>query len=182
MKDPGDMVMPGSSVFRIEDTSKGYKILVQVPQETVTRLSENTQLKLIHSGNVIDANVYRIHPAIITGNLATVEIRVQERPFGFPSYSTVGVDLIVGEPEGLVVSSDCILEQETGALIFVVQDDQTPDQTILKVPVIILGRNGTQAVVTGALSSGTYLAAGPESMLLQLSKSGRIVPIRGEEE
>jgi RND family efflux transporter MFP subunit len=185
MKDPGDMVMPGTSVFRIEDTSKGYKIRVQVPQETVTRLSENTQLKLIYSGNVIDANVYRIHPAIITGNLATAEIRVPERPFGLPSYGTVGVDLIVGEPEGLVVSSDCILEQETGALVFVIpdyqKDDQTPDQPILTVPVNILGRNGTRAVVEGALSSGTFLAAGPESMLLQLSKNGRIVPISGEE-
>jgi len=177
MKDPGDIVMPGTPVLKIEDTNKGYKVLVQVPQETVTRLSGNTPLQLIHGVDTIDATVYRIHPAITTGNLATVEVRIPNRPFGLPSYGTVGVDLTVGMPDGLVVSSDCILEQETGAMVFVVEDNQT----VRPVAVTILGRSRGQAVVEGLLTPGTPLAAGPESMLLQLSRHGRIVPITGEE-
>lgn len=38
MRDPGDMVMPGAAVLKIESITQGYKILVHVPQETVTRL------------------------------------------------------------------------------------------------------------------------------------------------
>jgi RND family efflux transporter MFP subunit len=177
MKDPGDMVMPGTPVLKIESTDQGYKVLVHVPQETVTRLSANTPLQLIQGVNTIDAIVYRIHPAITTGNLATVEIRVPERPFGLPSRGTVGVDLIVEMIDGLLVSSDCILEQETGALVFVIQDNQT----VRSVPVNILGRNGGHTVVEGPLTLGTPLASGAESMLLQLSRDGRIVPIAGGE-
>jgi RND family efflux transporter MFP subunit len=181
MKNPGDLVLPGTPVLKAEDTNQGYKILVHVPQETVTRLSANTPLQLIDGKNTIAAVVYRVHPSIASGNLATVEIRVPEPPFGLPSYATVGVDLIIGLPEGLIISSDCILEQETGALVFVVQNDQAPNQRVLPVPVNILGHSGDQAVVKGALTTGTFLAAGPESMLLQLSRHGHIVPVPGGE-
>jgi multidrug efflux pump subunit AcrA (membrane-fusion protein) len=71
------------------------------------------------------------------------------------------------------VSSDCILEQETGALVFVVQKNQT----VRPVSVKILGRSGGRAVVEGHLAPGTPLASGAESMLLQLSRDGRIVPV-----
>ncbi len=173
VKDPGDMVMPGTSIFKVENTNQGYKVLVHVPQEIVTRLSANTPLQLIQGVNSIDSTVYRVHPAITTGNLVTVEIRVSERPFGLPSRGTVGVDLIVGIPEGLIVPSDCILEQETGALVFVIHDNQS----VRPVSVRILGRSGGQAVVKGPLTPGIPLAAGAESLLLQLSRNGRIVPI-----
>ncbi len=177
MKDPGDMVMSGTPVLKIEDTQQGYKVLVHVSQETATRISPDTPLQLVQGVNSINATVYRIHPAITIGNLATLEIRVSERPFGLPSHGTVGVDLIVEVPQGLVVSSDCILEQETGALVFVVQDDQS----VQPVSVNILGYHEEQTVVEGHLTSGSSLAAGPESMLLQLSRHGRVVPITGEE-
>jgi hypothetical protein len=106
-----------------------------------------------------------------------VEIRVSRRPFGLPTYGTVGVDLIIEVPRGLVVSSDCILEQETGSLVFEIQENQS----IRPVFVQILGRNHDQAVIEGDISSGSKLAAGPESMLLQVSRHGRIVPIFGED-
>ncbi|MDA3895166.1 MAG: efflux RND transporter periplasmic adaptor subunit [Desulfobacteraceae bacterium] len=183
MKDFGDMVMPGTPVLRIEDTQQGYKVLVHVPQETATRISPDMPLQLIQgvnamgAVNAMDAVVYRIHPAITVGNLATVEIRVSRRPFGLPTYGTVGVDLIIEVPRGLVVSSDCILEQETGSLVFEIQENQS----IRPVFVQILGRNHDQAVIEGDISSGSKLAAGPESMLLQVSRHGRIVPIFGED-
>jgi hypothetical protein len=168
MKDPGDIVMPGTPVFKVEDMGQGYKVIVRVSQEIAAQLSANAPIRLTRSVNAsanysdnsdnfnkaIDAVIYRIHPSISSGNLATVEIRIPDQPFGFPSYGTVGVDLIVGMPEGLVVSSDCILEQATGAMVFV--------------------------VVEGAVTPGTRLAAGPESMLLQLSRHGRIMPISGK--
>ena len=192
MKDPGDLVMPGTPVFKVEDRVQGYKVMVRVPQETAAQLSANASLRLTlgvnasahysdnsdnsnNLNNAIDATIYRVHPSISTGNLSTVEIRIPDRPFGLPSYGTVGVDLIVGMPQGLVVSSDCILEQATGAMVFVVEDNQR----VWPVPVTLLGRRQDFAVVDGDLAAGTRLAAGPESMLLQLSRHGRITPISG---
>ena len=177
MKDPGDMVMSGTPVLKIEDTNRGYKVLVHVSQETAIRISPDTPLQLVQGVNSINVTVYRIHPAITIGNLATVEIRISERPFGLPSRGTVGVDLIVGMPQDLVVSSDCILEQETGAWVFVVKDDLS----VQPVSVNILGHHEEQTIVEGPVLPGASLAAGPESMLLQLSRHGRIVPISGEE-
>jgi len=175
MKDPGDMVMPGTPVLKIEDNQQGYKVLVQVPQETATQISPDTQVRLVQGDNIIDATVYRIHPAITIGNLATVEIRIPDRPFGLPSHGTVGVDLIVEIAQGFVISSDCILEQETGALVFQIQKNKS----VRPVHVQVLGRSQDQAVIKGDISTENRLAAGPESMLLQLNRHGRIVPIYG---
>lgn len=58
-------------------------------------------------------------------------------------------------------------------MVFVVQDNES----VRPVPVNILGHNGEQAVVEGSLSPGTPLAAGAESMLMQLSRHGRIMVI-----
>lgn len=177
MKDPGDLVMPGTPILTIEDMESGYKIIIHVPQETVLHLAENAPLRLIHEDNVINASVYQSHPRVSSANLVKVEARVQDRPFGLPSYATVGVDLTVHTPEGLVVSSDCIFEQEAGALVFVIKNGETVEP----VAVTIVGRNDEKAVITGLISSNTYLASGPESMLLQLNRHGRIVQINAGE-
>ncbi|RJP76978.1 MAG: efflux RND transporter periplasmic adaptor subunit [Desulfobacteraceae bacterium] len=175
LKSPGDMVLPGTPVLKAEDPGRGYKVLVQVPLETITQLSEDTRATLIHGSNTVDAAVYRIHPAITSGSLATIEIRSTGRPFGLPSYGSIGVDLVLETLTGLIVSSDCILEQETGTWVFAVQDNRT----VRPIPVTILGNSRGQAVMEGALEPGTPLAAGPESMLLQLSKHGQVIPISG---
>lgn len=176
MKDPGDMVMPGTPVFKMEDPKQGYKVLVRVPQETIILLSDNSPVFLTFGSNVIQTTIYRVYPSITIGQLATIEIRVPERPFGLPSYSKIGVDLIVEAPEGLIVSMDCILEQETGAMIFEIQGNQE----VRPVPIIILGRNKDQGVIDGDIRPESILAAGPESMLLQLSKNSKIMRISGD--
>jgi multidrug efflux pump subunit AcrA (membrane-fusion protein) len=183
LKDPGDLVMPGTPVFRVEDTARGYKVLARVPPEVAADLPENAPLRLISGDNATDAAVFRVHPSIATGNLATVEIRMPARPFDLPSYATVGVELVTAVPEGFLVDSDCILEQESGTFVFEIQgnepENKTNNQTIRPLPVTVLGRHQGRAVVQGNVSPGMQLAAGPESMLLQLSRHGRVVPISG---
>jgi RND family efflux transporter MFP subunit len=180
MKEAGDLVLPGTPVFRLEDIGQGYKILVRVPPEVSATLLPGAPLRLTSGDNGMDAAVYRVHPSITAGNLATVEIRVRQRPFNLPAYATVGVDLTVATPEGFLVASDCILEQETGAFAFEIQDNEPDSSTVRPVPVDVLGRNQDRAVVEGDLSVGMGLAAGPESMLLRLSRHGRVVLISGK--
>lgn len=176
MKDAGDMVMPGTPVIRIEDPKQGYKVLVHIPQETILLLSDNSPVYLTHGRELIKTKIYRVHPAITTGHLATIEIRVPDRPFSLPSYATLGVNLIVDSPEGYIVPMDCIVEMETGAMVFEVKETQE----VQPVPITLLGQNKNRGVVEGDINPESLLAAGPESMLLQLSRNSKIMPIFGD--
>ncbi len=183
MKDPGDLLMPGTPVFRVENPAQGYKVLARVPPETAAGISEDMPLQLTSGDNATHAVVFRVHPSIASGNLATVEIRMTSRPFDLPSYATVGVKLVTAAPDGFLVDSDCILEQESGSFVFEIQEHEPgaePDSSAVRpVPVTVLGRHQNRAVVQGNVSPGMMLAAGPESMLLQLSRHGRVAPIAG---
>lgn len=175
MKETGDLVTMGTPVFRVENPDQGYKILVRVPQETAAILDRNAPVQLTHEGKVIEMTVDRIHPAIVSGNLATVEIKSPSLPFGLPSYAVVGVDLTVDEPKGWIVDADCILETGKKTLVFSIAEDMT----ISPVIVTILGRSGSRVVVDGPLTDKTALAAGPESLLLMLGPEVQVIPVSG---
>lgn len=175
MQEIGDLVTTGSPVFRIEDPDRGYKILVRVPQETAASLAPCAPVRLTHEDKTLETAVRRTHPAIVSGNLATVEITVPERPFGLPSYGAVGVDLTVSEVEGWIVDADCLLETGKESLLFVITDDMTVSPTA----VTVVGRSKFRAVVDGPLKAGSSLAAGPESMLLALGPGVRVLPAAG---
>lgn len=170
-KEIGDLVGSGSPVFTVEDPSKGYKIFVSIPLETIARLTVGAKVRLQHGIHYTDAAVFKIHPSITNGSLATVEIRVADRPFGLPSYSRIGVDLYLEIPEGWIVSADCILELEIGAWVFPVQENRIGRPVAIQ----ILGTGQGQAVVKGDLQPKLSLAAGPESLLLHLSENKKVI-------
>ena len=175
MKETGDLVTTGTPVFRVENPDRGYKILVRVPQETAATLARNGPVRLSHGDKGLETIVDRVHPAIVSGHLATVEIKQRNRPFGLPSYGAVGVDLTVSEPEGWVVDADCLLETGSQTLVYLLSDEMT----VAPVVVTVLGRSGARAVVDGPLTAESTLAAGPESMLLTLGPGVRVFPVPG---
>lgn len=175
MKDIGDLVTPGTPVLRVEDPAMGYKILVRVSQETVVDLPRNAAVNLTFGDQVLIAAVDRVHPAIVSGNLAVVEIRTSARPFDLPSYGVVGVDLTVAEVQGFIVDADCVLETDAGAFVFSVTDAFG----VNPISVTVTGRSGNRTVVDGPLTDGLSLAAGPESMLLMLGPGVRVLPVEG---
>lgn len=175
MKETGDLVTTGTPVFRVEDPDQGYKILVKVPQEIAASLARNAPARLTRGGKALETFVERVHPAIVSGNLATVEIRLPTRPFNLPSYGVVGVELTVDEPTGWVVDADCLLETGSKTLVYLLSDDMTVSPMV----VTVLGRSGSLAVVEGPLTAEISLAAGPESMLLTLGPGVRVFPVIG---
>jgi RND family efflux transporter MFP subunit len=176
MKEIGDLVTIGTPVFRMENPDRGYKILVRVPQETAASLSPKSPVRLTSRGKTLETTVDRVHPAIVSGNLATVEIRLPTRPFGLPSYGVVGVDLTVAQPEGWIVDADCLLETGIDTLVFPLAEDMT----VSPVSVTVRGRSGSRAVVDGPLAAGISLAAGPESLMLTLGPGARVLPVPGD--
>lgn len=175
MKEAGDLVTIGTPVFRVENPDRGYKILVRVPQETGATLTDNAHVRLTQGDKTLEMTVDRVHPAIVSGHLATVEIKLSARPFGMPSYGVVGVDLTVDEPTGWIVDADCLLETGAQTLAYIISDDMT----VAPVVVTVLGRSGTRAVLDGPLTAKSTLAAGPESMLLTLGPGVRVFPVPG---
>lgn len=175
MKETGDLVVTGTPIFRVEDPSRGYNILVQVPQETAAAILPEARASLLHGDNVLETMVTRVRPAIVSGNLATLEISSPDRPFGLPSYAVIGVDLTVAEPEGWVLDADTLLETGLETLVFAVLENST----VTPVPVTVLGRSGRRMVVSGPLKEGVSLASGPESLLLSLGPGMRVLPIEG---
>lgn len=173
MRSIGDLVTTGSPVLRIENPDQGYKILVRVPQETAAILSHTTPVRLLQGDRVIESTIDRIHPAILSGNLATVEIKSPARPFNLPSRGVVGVDLTVAEPEGWIVDEDCLLETGAKTLVFPLTDDRT----VSPIVVTVRGRVRSRAVVEGPLTAKMSLAAGPESMLLTLGPGVHVLPV-----
>ncbi len=175
MRETGDLVTTGTPVFRVENPDRGYKILVRVPQEAAAALTRNAPVRLIHGDKILETTVDRIHPAIVSGNLATVEIKLPNRPFGLPSYGSVGVDLTVAEPEGWVVDADCLLETGAQTLVYLLSGEMK----VFPVVVTVLGRSDSRAVVDGPLTAESTLASGPESMLLALGPGIIVLPVSG---
>lgn len=169
----GDLVTTGSPVLRVENPERGYKIIVRVPQETATHLVPGSPARLSADNKSLVTVIDRIYPAIITGKLATVEIKSPTRPFNLPSYAELGVNLTVAEPEGWIIDTDCLLETGNNAVVFIVGSGPT----VSPQPVTVLGRSGALAVVEGPLSATVTLAAGPESMLLTLGDGVKILPL-----
>ncbi|MEA2060734.1 MAG: efflux RND transporter periplasmic adaptor subunit [Thermodesulfobacteriota bacterium] len=176
LKNVGDLVTPGVPVLEVEDSSRGYRVLVKISQNTAADLPGAAQARLIHDDQMMETIVDRVYPAIVTGNLATLEIRTEDRPFGLPSYSIVGVDLAVAEPAGWIMDRNCILETESGAKVFAVENDRI----VSVLPVTVRGMHGNKAVVDGPLTRDMSLAAGPESMLLILGQDIKIFNVPGE--
>lgn len=173
MKETGDLVTTGAPVFRVENPGRGYKVLVRVPQDTAAILARNAPVRLIHGDETLETIVDRVYPAIVAGNLATVEIKVPTRPFNLSTYGVVGLDLTVSEPEGLIVDADCLLETGVKTLAFPLADDMTASPVV----VTVRGRSGSRVVVDGPLAAGSVLAAGPESLLLTLVSGIRVLPV-----
>lgn len=174
MKDPGDLVSPGVPVLRLENPDTGYKILTRVPQATAERLNPGSSARLSFQGQKKRAAIDRVHPALSPGALAVVEIRSEEKPFGLPTGSAIGVDLILNRAKGLIIALDCLLEQEDKCRVFVIDEDK---MTVRAVPVRLLGKSAGRAVVQGDIAEKDLLVSGNEAMLLQLSDGAPVNPV-----
>ena len=181
MKDPGDLVMPGQAVCRLEAPGTGYKILAKVPQETAAKTAPGTPARLTNRDRKIKEKVFRVHPATDKDRLAVIEIRTRQRPFGLPSGSAVGIDLIFTTPKAMVLPRRAAVEYGDKWQVMVVM----ADNNIKVTAVSVLGRNRDQiAAKAEGLYPGDRVAVGDESMLIRLGDHTRVSPVtpdRGSE-
>ncbi len=181
LHEPGDLITPGVPIVEIEAPAQGYRIIVRVPQASISKLSPDNPAYLVEGKQRIKARIYSLHPAVETGTLGAVEIRTKERPFGLPTYGRVGVDLVVSMPYGAIVPLRSLLENVNASYVFVARPIKTTKKGLARVhivPVEVLGRSGELIVVRSkeGLKSGDKVICADESILLRLHEGQKVYP------
>ncbi len=173
-REPGDMVVPGAPILALEDPSRGYRIFVGVPQARAALFKPGARAILTEGKRKLSARIFRVHPAVGPGELATVEIRFSERPFGLPSGARVGVDLVVREVRGAIVPLRALLETANGTYVFLARREKGPFARIEVARVRVLGRAKEEVALSGPLSSGDLVVVASESTLLSLHNGQKV--------
>ncbi|MCF8094089.1 MAG: efflux RND transporter periplasmic adaptor subunit [Desulfobacteraceae bacterium] len=176
IKDAGNLVMPGQAICKMQDPSAGYKILAKIPQQTGKRIKPGDEVLLTTGKNRTSKNtVSRIYPAVGDNRLATAEIRSDKPPFGLPSGSFIGVDIVADQPEGIFLPARAVLEYENQAHVFIIGEDNR----VKVAKVRILGRSPDLVTIApGPVAAGDRLVSGGEAMLLGLGSGSRVQPIK----
>ena len=166
--DPGDMALPGKPILTVEKTSS-YKVLAQVPQEDAQKIKAGDRVYLSNGEQIMTTEVHQVYPALGSNMLATVEVLTEALPFGLPSGSTVGFDVVVKKLTGVIVPENSLVQAGQESFIYLVQNNVIHIQ---KVQVLDTG-NG-KAVIKGSVEAGDWVAVGQENKLLTLSEGSSV--------
>jgi RND family efflux transporter MFP subunit len=166
--EPGDLAVPGKAILTIQQPSP-VKVIVQVPQELTGQIKPGAKLTLSNGKDTMTASVTRVYPALGRNLLGSVEALLSKSPFGLPTGSTVGVELVTSTVTGVVVPENAVARTEKGAFIYAVQDG-----TVHIHPVQMLGGGQGKAAVKGNILPGTPVAVAQENKLLSLSEGMKV--------
>ncbi len=171
--EPGDLAVPGKPILTVEKISP-YKVTVQVPQEEMEGLKPGGKVHLGYGDRITTATISRVYPALGRNILGSVEMVLPALPFGLPSGSTVGVDLVRKTVTGVIVPENALVRNGAGSFVCVVKDG------VVRIrKVTLLGADGGKAALTGELAPGEQVAVGQENRLLTLVEGSRVT-VAGE--
>jgi RND family efflux transporter MFP subunit len=171
--EPGDLAMPGKAILTIEKPSP-IKLVVQIPQELISRVRTGTKLLLENGKDTVQASATKVYPALGKNLLGSVEAVLPKSPFGLPAGSTVSVDIVTATATGIVVPENAILRTERGTFIYVVNDG-----TIHVRPVEVLALDDGKEAIKGNVAPGTNVAVAQENKLLTLAEGMKVTAAGG---
>ncbi|HBO70188.1 MAG TPA: hypothetical protein DD658_08705 [Deltaproteobacteria bacterium] len=166
--EPGDLAVPGKPILTVEKISP-YKVTVQVPQEEMEGLKPGGKAHLRYGDRVTMAAITRIYPALGKNILGSVEMVLRALPFGLPSGSTVGVDLVRKTVTGVIVPENTLVRTGAGTFICVVKEGVVHVRKVT-----LLGTGEGKAALTGDVAPGEQVAVGQENRLLTLVEGSRV--------
>jgi RND family efflux transporter MFP subunit len=173
--EPGDLAVPGKAILTIQEPSP-VKVVVQIPQELAGQVTRGTKLLISSGQSVMEASVNKVYPALGKNLLGSVEAILPKSPFGLPTGSTVGVNIVISTVTGIVVPENAIVRTEKGAFVYMVNDG-----TIHIRPVEVLGGSNGKVAVKGDLHAGANVAVAQENKLLALSDGTKVATTGGKE-
>lgn len=170
----GDVAAPMQPLFRVEDPSP-CKVVATVSAGDLARIEQGSAANLISSGKSQEAVVSRIHPSMGPAGTGSVDLILDNPPFGLPLGSSVEVRLAVDVLPGvLMVPAEAVLQGVQMARVHVIQGD-----TVKVVPVEILAASGDVMAVRGNISANDNLVVGSDSLLMRMANGVHVSP-RGE--
>ena len=170
--EPGEIAVPGKSLLTLQAVGQGIKVTAQVPQERAADIHAGMLVILGDGQRTLEATVAKTYPALGGNNLLTVEMNLPAMPFGLPSGSTIGVDFVLKQVQGMVVPVQAIVKNTKGAFVVVVDGNITH-----QIPVMIVDENDKMAVVTG-LSADSQVVIGQENELMQLMDGKQVLVVQ----
>ncbi len=169
--DLGDVVVPNQPLLRVENSSP-CRIRVTVAAADLGRVVPSGTATLIQAGRMQTAVVGRVHPSADAAGTGTVDILLDEPPFGLPLGASVGVRLGVDAlHDVLLVPASAVLTGASSARVHVIEAD-----TVRVVPVEILASSGEVTAVAGNLSPTEDLVLGSDSLLMRLADGVHVAP------
>ncbi len=167
----GDVVTPNQPLVKVENASP-CRVRVTVAAADLGRVRAGDPATLVLGGKTQQARVGRVHPSAGPSGTGTVDILLDEPPFGLPLGAAVEVRLTVDSlPNVLLVPAAAVLTGAHASRVHVVQAD-----TVRVVPVEVLARSGEQAAVAGNLAPRDVLVLGSDSLLMRLADGVRVAP------
>ncbi|MFL9844523.1 efflux RND transporter periplasmic adaptor subunit [Flavobacterium rhizosphaerae] len=120
----------GDNIGKI-DVMKGYKLVAEVDEYYLPRISQNQKGRIEHKGSVIDVVVSKVIPEIIKGRF-TVELNfMTDKELTLQQGLSFSVRLILSEKEKtLVLSKGRFYEDTSGKWIFVVNGNSAERRKI----------------------------------------------------
>jgi RND family efflux transporter MFP subunit len=166
--EPGDMALPGKTILTIQQPSP-VKIMVQIPQELAGQVRPGTKLVIGSGQSTMEGKINKVYPALGKNLLGSVEAILPKSPFGLPTGSTVGVDIVTTSVSGILVPENAIVRTAKGAFIYLV------NQGVIHIrPVEVLGTGKGKAAVKGDIPAGSLVAMGQENKLLTLTDGMKV--------
>ncbi|MFH0788168.1 MAG: efflux RND transporter periplasmic adaptor subunit [Pseudomonadota bacterium] len=166
--EPGDLAVPGKTILTIQQPSP-VKVVVQIPQEMVGQVGRGTKLFLSSSQGTMGVTVNKVYPALGKNLLGSVEAILPKSPFGLPTGSTVGVDIVTASVSGIIVPENAIVRTGKGVFIYLVNQG-----TIHIRLVEVLGSGKGKVAVKGDIAAGTQVAVAQENKLLTLTDGMKV--------
>jgi len=175
LAEPGDAVFPGKPVYILTST-KGGRVIVPVPLDTVTRIKTGGKVQLSLGTQQITTRITRINPSLDTLSMGSLEIDLPERPFDLPDGAPVAARVITDETAGLTVPLNALRpskQQKQRTLFKVVQNKQRAYVKLTPVRVQLCGKQG--CVIDGDIKEGDRVVTAHGSILLQLHDGDEIL-------
>ncbi len=167
----GDVVTPNQPLVKVENASP-CRVRATVAAADLGRIRTGGPVTLAVGEWTLPARVGRIHPSAGPAGTGTVDILLDEPPFGLPLGAGVEVRLAVDSlSDVLLVPAAAVLTGAHASRVHVVQAD-----TVRVVPVEVLARSGEQAAVAGDLAPRDVLVLGSDSLLMRLADGVRVAP------
>ncbi len=167
----GEIAAPNQPLMSVEDSSP-CKITATVAARDLPRIHPEGAVTLISEGLKQVATLSRIHPSTNASGNGSVDIILDNPPFGLPMGASTEVRLTVDVlSDVLIVPTNSVLEGVGQSRVHVVEND-----TVRVVPVIVSATSGNIMAVQGELTVDDVLVLGSDSLLMRMANGVRVAP------